>query len=102
MSAQARPDPARLRTQRDTALLRLRSLNAGMVVAGVAAIGVASAGVAIAAPSHHSAAATRGESTTESTSESDNESDNRSTTQQASPQQSSPNNNAPVATSAGS
>jgi hypothetical protein len=98
MSAQARPDPARLRAQRDTALLRLRSLNAGMVVAGVAAIGVASAGVAIAAPGHHPAAGTGDQSTTESTTESTTQ----STAQQASPQQADPNNNAPVATSAGS
>jgi hypothetical protein len=90
------------RAERDAALLRLRSMNTGMVVAGIAAIGVASAGVAAAAPGHKSAppvSPSVGQSST--TGGSTNTDDGSSDLQQA-PQQVNPNSNPPVVTSGGS
>ncbi|HEX4432022.1 MAG TPA: hypothetical protein VHZ96_22320 [Frankiaceae bacterium] len=82
------------RAERDAALVRLRSMNTGMVLAGVAAIGVASAGVAAAAPGH--AAARPADPATPATGQS-----STSNVQQA-PQQVNPDTNPPVVTSGGS
>jgi hypothetical protein len=76
------------RAQRDAALIRLRSMNTGMVFAGVAAIGVASAAVAVATPGHATARPAIEQS-------------NNSNVQQA-PQQVNPDTNPPVVTSGGS
>jgi hypothetical protein len=101
MSAQRR-DPAQLRAQRDTGLIRLRTLNAGMVVAGVAAIGVAAAGVAVATPGHHSAAA-NGQSTGSTPTSGDRgTSDDSGSNARQSPQQANPHTNPPAATTGGS
>ena len=86
------------RAQRDAALIRLRSMNTGMVFAGVAAIGVASAAVAVASPGHATARPASpaiGQSTGSTTS------DDNANVQQA-PQQVNPNTNPPVVTSGGS
>jgi hypothetical protein len=84
MSAQAR-------AERDAGLARLRSLNAGLVLAGVAAIALASAGVAAAAPSHRPSTPTGDPSPATS-----------GNSVQQPPQQVNPATNPPVVTSAGS
>jgi hypothetical protein len=96
MSAQAR-------AQRDAGLARLRSLNAGIVLAGVGAIGLASAGVAVAAPSHRSSPPTGGQSpATSANSGTSQTANNPATNVQQPPQQVNPNTNPPVVTSGGS
>ena len=95
------------RAQRDAALLRLRSMNTGMVVASVAAIGVASAGVAAAIPGHkvaQPASTSVGQPTTSGSVTTDDGGSNvqqQAPVQQA-PQQVNPVNIPPVVTSGGS